>query len=221
VTRWLILLWAAGVCPAETWRYSINWPTGLSLGESSLTIRRPASAPAQWEQVFQLDASVPGFAVSDRYRSLATESHCSLEFEKVIAHGAKRDSEKTVFEPGKRIARRETQGGGKSEIAAPECARDALAFLGFLRQELAQGRIPGMATVFFGAPYQVSLRFGGAQRLRLESQAVEADRIDGTVKGPVADIRFELFFSKDAGRKLVLARVPLPVGSFSMELIDE
>ena len=50
---------------------------------------------------------------------------------------------------------------------------------------------------------------------------MEADRLTASLKGPSSDINFEVFFLKDAARTPALVRVPLAMGTFSMELVRE
>ena len=59
---------AESTLPNETLRYSVNWPSGVSLGEATLTASsaRDAKGPERMHFQFDLDAGVPGFAVSDR-----------------------------------------------------------------------------------------------------------------------------------------------------------
>ncbi len=201
----------------ETLSYSVNWPSGLSLGEARLQSKR-AAGRRQYE--FTLEAALPGFAVRDRYQSIAGEGGCSLELEKQFAHGQRKGHERTAFDAERGVATRETlEGGGKSEVNTPACPKDALTFLYHLRRELAQGRLPPAQTVYFGAAYQVRVEYGGAQRVRVGDEAVEADRLAVSVKGPASEIRFEAFFARDAARTLLVARVPFPMGVFSMELV--
>lgn len=200
----------------ETLNYTVNWPSGLSVGEGHLQAIKAAD---RWEFEFTLDASVPGYAVSDSYHSIASGDFCSLEMVKNASHGSRKTREKTVFEPEKKKARRITEGGGKSEIDIPACARDALTFLFFARRELAQGRIPAAQNVLFGSSYQVRLEYTGAQTLPVNEVRMQADRIVASVKGPQADISFEVFFAQDSGRTPLLVRVPLALGTFSMELV--
>lgn len=202
---------------AETLNYSVNWPSGLSLGEARLQSNPSAG---RWQYEFTLEAALPGFAVRDRYQSLAGEGACSLELEKQFRHGQRKGHERTRFDPTQGVATRETlEGGGKSELATPACPRDALTFLYHLRRELGQGRLPPAQTIYFGAAYLVRLEYGGAQRVRVGDEPVEADRLAVSVKGPASETRFELFFARDAARTLLVARVPFPMGVFSMELV--
>src|SRR5579863_5677592 len=132
--------------PNETLRYSVNWPTGVSLGEATLTasssekvIDGQQQSRMQFE--FDLDAGVPGFTVSDRFRSAASGSFCSAEFEKTTSHGSKKVDDKETFDPNTGTVTRGS-GSGQSEINSNTCGKDALAFLYFLRQELSEGRVP-------------------------------------------------------------------------------
>ncbi len=206
----------------EQLRYSINWPSGLSLGEAQLgSSRQKAAADAtpRLHLEFDVDAGVPGFSVSDRYRSEASSEFCSIEFQRTAAHGQKKTDEKTTFDQQANTATRQTTGGGKSELKTSPCGRDALTFLYYVRRELSQGRIPAPQTVFFGAAYEVRLAFAGTQSIRLGDKQVEADRVAAAVKGTASDISFDVFFLKDAARTPALVRVPLALGTFSMELV--
>ena len=200
----------------EDLRYSINWPSGLSLGEGHLQARKTAGG---WNFELTVEASVPGFAVVDRYRSATTAQFCSLEFEKETSHGRRKSSEKTTFDYRKSVARRVTAGGGKSDTPISACVHDALAFLFFARRELSQGRVPPAERVLAGAPYQVRLEYGGAQPIPLGDAKPEADRVIISAKGPNSDVSFEAFFARDAARTPLLIRCPFSLGLFSMELV--
>jgi hypothetical protein len=99
------------------------------------------------------------------------------------------------------------------------CGKDALAYLYFVRRELSQGRIPAPQTVYFGAAYEIRLAFAGTQTIKLGDKQVEADRVSASVKGAASEVGFEVFFLKDAARTPALVRVPLALGTFSMELV--
>jgi hypothetical protein len=207
----------------EHLRYNINWPSGLSLGEAQLsaTSSKSADDPAlRLHFSFDIDAGIPGFTVTDRYRSQAVGDFCSTEFQRTVKHGAKTVDEKMTFDAHEGKVTRETVGGGKTEISAPACAKDALAFLYYVRHELSQGRIPPSQTIFFGPQYEVHLEFAGTQTIQIAEKPVEADRITASVKGPVAGITFDIFFLEDRARTPVLVRVPLSLGTFSMELAE-
>jgi hypothetical protein len=200
----------------ESLGYTVNWPSGLSLGEGRLQARKVA---AGWEFELSLDAAVPGYGVSDRYRSLANADLCSLEFHKESAHGSKKTREKTAFDYKKGVARRSTAGGGKTEIAISGCARDALAFLFYTRRELAQGRVPPPQPVFFGASYSTRQEYTGPQEVSVNERRTQADRMLVSFKGPASQASFEIFFAQNAARTPVLVRAPLALATFTMELV--
>ena len=205
--------------PDETLTYSVNWPSGLGLGEGTMGAKLAKGStgePIGWQFEFQIEAAVPGFSVIDHYRASATKELCSIEFEKVLAHGKRKGQEKTTFGSGS--ASRTTKGGGKSEIMVPECAKDGLTFIYFLRSELAQGRIPATQKVLFGAEYEVAFHYDGTQEVTVGQERVNADRLTASVKGPASKLTFELLVAQDPARTPVRIKVPLELGDFTMEL---
>ena len=71
----------------------------------------------------------------------------------------------------------------------------------------------------FGAIYNVRIEYTGPQRIKVGDQAADADRILATIKGPTTDVTVEIFFGRDAARTPLLARIPLSLGTFTVELI--
>jgi hypothetical protein len=47
---------------------------------------------------------------------------------------------------------------------------------------------------------------------------MQADRVNISLHGPASELSFTVFFAQDAARTPVLFRVPLALGTFSMEL---
>jgi hypothetical protein len=206
----------------ETLRYTVTWPTGLSLGEAHMSAARSKAAKGvgeQWAFEFALDASVPGFAVADRYHASASlDPLCSATFDKDIAHGSRKTHERIEFDDHAGVARRESLGAGKSDVPISQCGRDALTFLYFARRELGQGRVPPPEDVVLGAKYQARLEYTGEQTIKVGNKPSVTDRVVVTVKGPASETSFEMFFARDPARTPLLIRVPLSLGVFSMEL---
>jgi hypothetical protein len=221
----LVCAGAAGAAEAplaaeETLHYLINWPSGLSLGEGEMSAKLVQSEgqAAQWQFELKMDAAVPGFPVEDKFRSAATAGLCSLEFSKYALHGKRKAEEKTVFDASAGIATRQTSGGGKSELPISRCPRDALTFLYFLRHELNEGRLPAPQTIFFGAPYEISLHYVGTKQVQIGETRYTADQIAAKVKGPASEHSFELLLARDETRRPLRITVPLELGRFTMEL---
>jgi len=203
----------------ESLHYNVNWPSGLSLGESTFTAHHKAGA---WELAMTLEAGVPGFAVADKIQSSVTDDLCSLDLERDISHGAKKTREKTTFDQKKGEATRTTVfplGGGTSTAGFAGCPRDAMAALYYARRELGQGRVPPAQQVFFGAGYSVRMDYTGAQTIAVSEKPTVTDHLVVNVKGPKSSLSFEMFFARDAARTPLVIRVPLSVGTFSMELV--
>lgn len=205
----------------ETLNYTVNWPSGVGLGEAHMNasrIQASQNSREQWAFKLTLDATMAGFAVADRYNATASLDLCSAMFDRDVTHGTRKSHERDDVDPHQPIAHRETVGGGKSDVSVSTCAHDALTFLYFTRRELGQGRMPATENVLFGGLYQVSLQYTGEQAVTVNHKTSTADRLIVTVKGPASEISFEMFFARDAARTPLAIRVPLSPGMFSLEL---
>jgi uncharacterized protein DUF3108 len=204
---------------SETLHYSINWPSGLSLGDASMSARRTED---RWTFEVTLDAGVPGFPIRDKYRSAVEGDLCSTELERDIVHGGKKVREKTTFDRKSGTAKRATvlpEGGGQSTFDIPACARDALAFVYFVRREMGQGRIAPAQKVFFGSEYSVRIEYTGAMNVAVGGKQAVTDHVVISCKGPKSDFSFEVFFARDAARTPLSIKIPVTVGTLSMELV--
>jgi hypothetical protein len=224
--KYALLLCTAILASAETLHYSVNWPSGLSLGEVTLLsgpIMSGKGVVLGWAFELNLDAGVPGFAIRDQYNSTADADFCSQHLDKKTARGARIGEERVIFDRGKNTATRETIRGGQvaatSQVNIPTCARDALTLLQFVRKELAQGRLPSPQPAILGAAYQVRLDYLGMTSVALGNQQMDADRFRTSIKGPASDFTLEMFFRRDAARTPVMMKIPLPLATFTVELI--
>jgi len=214
----------------ETLRYNVNWPSGLSLGEAIVSASKvtagkdTASKPgAAWNFALNLTVSIPGFPLGDTYRSSAAATDlCSTELNREVSHGSKKVTEKTTFDQKNGTAKRQTvtpAGGGSSDLSFHGCGQDGLAFWFFARRELGQGRVPPPETVFFGSGYTVRLEYTGAQTIPVAEKPTVTDHLVAHVKGPASDFSFEIFYARDAARTPLLIKIPVSVGTISLELV--
>lgn len=199
----------------ESLHFNVNWPSGLSLGEGKLTSSRTDEG---WSQSFEVDAAVPGFVLRESAKSTATAKGCSIELEKVGVRGQRKSEETTTFDAAKLTAVRKTKDGGKSELSISPCAKDAVTFFQHLRRELAAGRLPQSQKVYYGAAYQVTLRYAGTESIRIGGEARQADHLVASIKGPASNTSIDLYFARDAQRTPLLIQAPLLMGKFSLEL---
>jgi uncharacterized protein DUF3108 len=201
----------------EALNYSINWPSGLNLGEGHL---RSKHGDQGWSFEMTLDASVPGYAVKDSYAAHANADFCSTEFSRQFLHGARKGGEtETIDRSHETVSRTTSNGGGSSEFAVPDCIKDALTLLFYSRRELGQGRVPPAQQVLFGGLYEVSLDYAGGPMIQVAGKPVQSDKIVCTLKGPSSRVQFEIYFARDPARTPLLVTVPLAMGRFSMELV--
>lgn len=206
----------------ETLRYSINWQSGLSLGEAGLSAHKTDNG---WQFQASVTAGVPGFAINDQIHSQTGPSLCSEELQRDFLHGGKKTSEKTVFDQKAGSAERTTlvpDGGtkpGKTTFDIPSCARDALAYLYYSRIELGQGRVTPPSKVWLGSEYSVKTDYTGAQNIMVDKKSTVTDHIVVSVRGPKSDFTFEVFYARDAARTPLQIKIPLPVGAFTLELV--
>ncbi len=215
-----LILTAALLCAAanaESLHYTINWQSGLSLGEGALISTK--SAEGVWSSELTLDAAVPGFTIRDEYRSKANAGFCSDWLERTTIRGSRKNSEKVTFDQEHHNLKRETQGGGNSQSQIADCGRDALTFLQYVRQELSQGRIAPNQPVYLGSKYDLQLTYTGTESIKQADQRIEADKVRVSIHGPKSDLTIELYFARDDVRTPVLARLPLALGVFTVELL--
>lgn len=218
--KWVLFL-TSMLAGGETLHYSINWQSGLNLGEATLSANKSdASGAESWNFELMLDAAVPGFTIRDDYKSSADAKFCSSVLEKTVTRGTRKSGEKVTFDQSRKSIKRETTGGGRSEAqAAGDCAHDALTFLQFARQELAQGRLAANQSVYLGPKYELQLTYTGTETIRSDNKPVDSDKVRVSVHGPKADTTFEIYFARDEVRTPLLAKLPLALGTFTVELL--
>src|SRR6185437_65845 len=92
----------------ESLSYTVNWPSGLSLGETHISA---TGTPTGWRFDFTLDAGIPGFAVKDSFESIATKDLCSETFHKNTSHGNRKGSETVTIDQAAGVATRTPANG--------------------------------------------------------------------------------------------------------------
>jgi Protein of unknown function (DUF3108) len=202
----------------EDLNYSINWPSGISLGEAHLHARHSG---AKWNFALNLDAGVPGYAVKDVYHSDAVPDYCSISFDRSTSHGSRATQERETIDRDRGTATRLTllKEGGKSEFPIPACVKDALTYLFYARRELGQGRVPAAQEILFGGLYQIHVDYAGAPVISVNEKQVQTDKVACAVKAGSSEYKFDIYFDRDPARTPLLISAPLAMGKFSMELI--
>ena len=94
-----------------------------------------------------------------------------------------------------------------------------MTYLFYTREELGQGRVPAAQQILYGGLYQMTLAYAGAPVIPVGGKDVLSDEVLCTVKGPSSQLTFEMYFARDPARSPLLVKVPLALGTFSMELM--
>jgi len=205
----------------ETLHYRVIWPGGKALGEVTMGAR--PTPGGGWDFDMSTNVGIPLVPIADKYQASATTFDlCSVTLNREISHGNKRVVERTKFDQKANQAMRQTvvpAGGGKTEMALPTCARDALTYIYYGRREMGQGRVPPAAKVFFGSPYEVKTNYTGAMDVPVGGKTKTTDKLEVSVKGPASDFKVEVFYDRDAARTPLLIRIPVTIGTVSLELV--
>jgi hypothetical protein len=233
----LLLIGSAPLLPAadqltgfpfqnETLRYKVNWPGGHSLGDVTLTATQSGG---NWNFDMSANIDVPVVPIADHYKAASTGFDlCSESLDREISHGSKKVTERTEFDQKANLAHRRTlvpatatkpAGGGTSDLQLPTCGRDALTYLYWARREMGQGRVPAAGKVFFGSGYDVKTVYTGAMDVPVAGKTTTTDHVTVSVKGPASDFTFEMFYARDAARTPLLVKIPVAVGTVSLELV--
>src|SRR5215470_12689500 len=106
----------------ETLRYNVNWSSGLSLGEVVFTAAK--AGDGGWKLDADVNVGIPGLPIADKYGSAMGGDYSSVELNRTLSRGAKKNTEKTTFDQKSGRGVRQTTfplGGGKTEFDTPTC----------------------------------------------------------------------------------------------------
>ena len=135
----------------EDLNYSLNWPSGINLGEAHLHAKR---AGAKWDFAIHTRSGHPGFRGAGT--SIAAQSApdlCSMSFDRSTVHGLAQGEKGNQSTRGRGIATRVSKGGRRdSEFRCRSCVKDALTYLFYTREELGQGRVPAAQKILLRRP---------------------------------------------------------------------
>lgn len=202
----------------EDLSYSVNWPSGLNLGDAHLHAQHSGN---DWNFALTIEAGVPGYSVKDSYKASAVPDFCSVSFERDTIHGSHTTKERETIDRDRSVATRTTliKEGGKSDFPVPMCAKDALTYLFYTRRELGQGRVPGAQKILMGGLYEIRMDYAGPDTITNDGKQVQSDKLVCTVKTATSQYKFDTWYARDAARTLLRVKVPLSMGDFSMELV--
>ena len=200
---------------SETLRLKILWPSGASMGEATLTAT-PGQGELRMEVAMQ--AVLPFQKISGTFTSVATgEGLCSRQYHRKVMEGPKSSEETIEFDQTAHTARR-TLGGQTATSPIVPCAHDPLAFIYFVRAQMAAGRTVDASSFFLGPERSLLLARNGPESVTVAGSPRSADKFALTLGAPNRTRSFDVWISSTARREPLLVRLPLPLAVFSAEL---
>ena len=203
----------------EKLTFNLIWPSGISLGEATLTAAR---AGAEIHLEASVVADLPQYHAGYTFTSVADDRLCSLRFRETLREG--RNTRETLYEfdQTKHTVRR-TKNGQTTENAVPDCARDPLALLYHFRQQLASRQVPigtaeATGAFYLGEDYVARYEAVTPEAVKLGSKSWEGDRFMIRVQGSDGERSFEIWIRPEPSRAPVAVRVQFSLGTLSAEL---
>jgi hypothetical protein len=214
---------------ASTWPPTANgeelifhllWPSGLTLGEGTLTAVR-AGAEVHLEAT--VIADLPQHPVSYTFGSVTDERLCSVQFRQHLREGPRTTDETFTFNQ-----EQHTVQGPRGQDTIPashaDCARDPLALLYYFRWQLATSRLPigtpeAVGSFYLGEGFTVRYEAIAPETVKLGTRQWEGDRFLITAQGTHGREQIvEVWIRLDEARTPVAVRVPFSLATFAAEL---
>lgn len=204
----------------ENLTYKISWPSGLPLGEATLS----ASGGARQIHIsLTIDAEFPANHATYSFTSTTDPELCSIRFAVSIRQGTRSLLDDYSFDQQNHQLRR-IRNGRTSVTDIPECARDPLALFYFLRKQAAAQQL-GMGQTVAGSFF---LSLEGSASLEHDKPAetvpfsTKNAQGDGYVVsysgGSGAEGIFEMWLRADPSLTPVAFKAELPLATFTAEL---
>ena len=199
----------------ETLTYRLLWPSGVLLGEAVFQVSTRGK-----ELNFQVtvEARIPQYRLSHSLAAVATqEGLCSLQFHQKAEQGTRRSEDSMQFDQATHQARR-IRGGQTTTAPVPECARDPLTLVYYVRSQLAAGKPLGLGTTHWGRNFDVRLERVGSETLQIGGTRRPAEKFQVSYSTANSERKFAVWFSTDAARTPLRFTVPTTLAEFTAEL---
>ena len=179
----------------------MNWQSGLSLGDATLTAHRAASG---WDFDVTVNAGVPGFAMAD---TTARLDRCRPLFAGTGPRPQPRrqaDPREDHLRPEgrQRDAHHPVPGGRRQQRPSTFPPARATPWRSLITPAWSWGKAACLPAqqVFFGSAYTVRMDYTGAQNITVDEKPTVTDQLMRHREGAESRIsHFEMFFARDAG----------------------
>ena len=209
---------AADFAPFESGErlvYRLLWPSGIPHGEAIFEVSLQGD-----DLRFQaaVEASLPQYRFSGLFSAVATRNGlCSRQFHQKIQEGSKTTEKSLEFDQAARQVRR-IQDRDSTTAVVPECARDPLTFLYYVRSRMAEGQPVDWDSMHYDR--QIALRLGQGESGTLSLGGLSRQGEKFVIRFPTrgGERALEVWFSTDAARTPLQFTVPTTLADFKAEL---
>ena len=220
----LILFPAASEAQKYPWpegellTFDIYWPSGVALGEATLTAK---SVKDVLFFAASVEVALPQGRILYKFSSSADAALCSREFRQSVQRSGKFWEEISKFDALSSKVQ-VSRDGHTREFSAGKCERDPLTYLYYLRTRAVAGPRPASDTLLLTGPLKLQLSAHTGENVKINRTERHGDRYvihyppsarSGVSAGP-----FELWLDGTIKQTPIAVRLPLPLATFSAEL---
>lgn len=208
----------AGFAPfdgGERLVYRLFWPSGIPLGEAVFEVT------AQGDELHfeaTIEARLPQYRFNSTFSAVAErEGLCSLQFHQKIEEGKKTSEESMEFDQKAHRVQR-IQGRNTTTATVPECARDPLTFLYYVRSRAAAGQPVESSRIHYGKDIALELDRNGTATVRVGGAQKQGEKLEVRFPARDGERTVEVWLSSDPARTPILFTVPTTLADFRAEL---
>lgn len=199
----------------ERLNYRLFWPTGILLGEATFEV---SSVDDDLHFKASVIARLPQFAFNATFTSVAERKGlCSRQFHQKLAEGNQTSEESLEFDQ-KAHRVRHIQGRNTTSTTTPECARDPLTFLYYLRSQAAAGKAVDSSRIQLGKEINLQLKRDGTGTVKIGGVGQEGEKFVVHFPTRGGEQTVEIWLSSDAPRTPLQFNVPTTLADFKAEL---
>ena len=195
--------------------YRLLWPSGIPLGEAVFEVS-PQGDQLHFD--VSLEARLPQYRFNATFSSVAErDGLCSLQFHQKIEEGKQSSEESMEFDQKAHRVRR-IRGRNTTTETIPECARDPLTFLYYLRSRAAAGQPVGSSRIHYGKEIALQLDRDGPGTVTIGGSRKQGEKLEVRFPARSGERTVEVWLSSDSARTPFLFTVPTALADFRGEL---
>jgi hypothetical protein len=195
--------------------YQLLWPSGLPLGEAVLEV---SSQGADLHFQLSVEARLPQYRFSGTFSSVAKrEGLCSLQFHQKIEEGRRTSEESMEFDQTTHHVQH-IRSRGTTTDPIPECARDPLTFLYYVRTLAAAGKAADPGSMHYAKGVAIQLAPGGPGSVDVGGAPRKGEKLAVHFPTRRGQRTLEVWLASDAVRTPLHFTVPTSLAEFKAEL---